>query len=50
MLPLVWKVLGVVNNDETIFGSRKVRVKLISATLLLSKKMLQTFLVGFSWT
>ena len=43
-------VLGVVNNDETIFGSRKVRVKLISATLLLSKKMLQTFLVGFSWT
>ena len=44
-------ILGVVDNDETIFGSRKIRIKLISATLLLSKKkMLQTFLVGFSCT
>ena len=44
-------VLGVVDNDETIFGLRKIRIKLISATLLLSKKkMLQTFLVGFSCT
>lgn len=45
-------VLGVVDNDETIFGLRKIPIRLISATLLLSKKkkMLQTFLVGFSCT
>ena len=40
-------VLGVVDNDETIFGLRKIRIKLISATLLLSKKKNVTNI--FSW-
>ena len=42
----VENVLGIVGNDETISGSRKIRAKLSNPTLLLSNKYYKHLLVA----